>query len=94
MKAILLTAHDVALLPEKPGAYLLGSNQQPVYVGSTNNLRRRGKEHLPENETNSCLKRKRPGTMWYQECSSEAEARKLEKEWYGKYGHTCNEQEP
>lgn len=94
IRSVGLTTEGVRALPSRPGAYLLGSHRESFYVGSTDDLRRRGAEHLPANEENDCLRRKKPDTLWFAECSSVAAARQLEKEWYEKHGHECNYQRP
>ncbi|MFQ5796662.1 MAG: GIY-YIG nuclease family protein [Candidatus Bipolaricaulia bacterium] len=66
------TDEDINRLPEAPGVYILHfPGLQAVYIGSTNNLRRRLKEH----------KRQKPGWSSFDWCQTNTveRARVLEK---------------
>lgn len=93
MKEITFNQASASGLPNSPGAYMLGSGTTSFYVGSSNDLQRRTLEHL-NGESNPCLRRKNVQKVWYQTTRTEAEARAIEREWYRKFGHECNEREP
>lgn len=53
------TRFNVMVVPNQPGVYALNDTQgNIIYIGGTDDLKRRLTEHLPENETeNSCIRK-------------------------------------
>ena len=78
-----------------PGAYVLvNKNNNAVYVGRADvDLNSRLKEHLPQNETSSCIKKGEATAFYFENVSSE-NAYILECEWYHEYKPTCNAAHP
>jgi len=83
----------------KPGAYLLthtnGDKNTVIYVGrSDGDLNSRLKDHLPENETNNCIKGKKVDKFYFQHTDTAEAAYELECQWYHQYNPTCNDMHP
>lgn len=57
-----LNPAGVSKLPKTPGVYTINSNGQRSYIGSTNNLQRRAKEHLRNGNNGTSLSYKRAVT--------------------------------
>ncbi len=86
--------------PVKAGVYKVGIRQQGGklavrYIGQTNNLDRRLKEHLDfENEENECLVkrlRKYDARFSFAEVSSQSDRDGAEKALYDNYKPVCND---
>ncbi len=79
-----------------PGAYVLvNSNNNAVYVGrSDTDLNGRLKNHLPQNEENSWIKRSFTTDYYFDVTVTAQEAYRLECEWFHKYRPNCNTAHP
>jgi len=61
-KRVPFTAAGFSKLPKGPGTYTINSNGQRSYIGSTNNLQRRAKEHIRNGNHGTSLSYKRAVT--------------------------------
>jgi excinuclease UvrABC nuclease subunit len=79
-----------------PGAYILvNNNNNAIYVGrADSDLNNRLKDHLPQNETNSCIKRSGVVAFYFENTAYAKDAYILECNWYHKYTPTCNMAHP
>lgn len=96
-----LTSINVNGLSEVSGSYVLGYAQGDksvgAYVGrSDDNLSARLRAHLPENETNACIKDKGCDLFWYQYADGAKEAYEQECTEYHRVGngYACNDIHP
>ena len=94
-----LTAENVSNIKEKPGVYVLGyhSENYGAYVGRSDiSLRERMKDHLPEYEKNSCMRRLSVDRFWIEYTESALAASNQECQIYHKHGsgYTCNSIHP
>ncbi len=94
-----LTAENVSNIKEKPGVYVLGyhSENYGAYVGRSDiSLRERMKDHLPEYEKNSCMRRLSVDRFWIEYTESALAAYNQECQIYHKHGsgYTCNSIHP
>ncbi len=89
MNKITFNQASASGLPSSPGAYILGNGSKVHYVGRTDDLQRRTREHL-NNETNPRLRAASITTMWYEPTRTVADAQRLERAWYAKYRPDCN----
>ncbi len=83
--------------PELAGVYRLiynlGDKYYVFYVGQSNNLRRRLREHLDVSESDSCIKKHLQGYRCffrYVEIDSQEERNKVEAQSIEEYNPTCN----
>jgi len=85
-----------SLVLAAPGAYVLvNNNNNAVYVGrADSDLNSRLKDHLPQNETNSCIRRSGAVDFYFENTSYSKDAYILECEWYHRYRPTCNSAHP
>ncbi len=75
--------------------YTNGDKNIVCYVGrSDNDLKARLKDHLPQNEVDSCIVGKEVDKFYFQEATSAKEAYDLECQWYHQYGPNCNNLHP
>jgi len=93
---------NIEQVPDKAGVYgywakskNTGKQGKCKYVGQSDSLRRRLREHLSDDEDNQCLKdfvKKYVIIMVYDLMpnSSEDDRMKKEKEWVQKYSPECN----
>lgn len=70
-------------VPSMPGAYCLtyssANKNIACYVGrSDDNLNSRLKDHLPENESNACIKKNSVDKFYFQETNTAKESYELE----------------
>src|SRR3989304_8360933 len=65
---VLFNERGISKLPRGPGMYKINSNGQLSYIGSTNNLRRRAKEHMRNGNDGTSISFKR--TVTRQQASS------------------------
>lgn len=88
-----LTAAEIdSVVSNATGAYVLvNSNNNAVYVGrSDEDLNRKLKEHLPENEKELCIKRSDVTYFYFENTNDSRGAYLFECEWYHNYRPTCN----
>ena len=86
-----LTSWDIQYVPEKEGVYELADNSQSIiYIGRSNNLRRRLSEHL--NSDDHCLRNARY-FRYEQTWRSEERERELLNEYRRIHGRLprCND---
>lgn len=78
------------------GAYILvNANNNAIYVGrADSDLNNRLKDHLSQNETNTCIKRSGVTAFYFEHTQSLKDAYVLECDWYHRYGPTCNVAHP
>lgn len=76
-------------VPSLPGAYVLYCRQQAIYVGSTDNLRRRLYEHATDPE-NACVRRCGWDSYDYRATATLSQARRLELAAYEQLRPVCN----
>ncbi len=95
------TEPDVlAYAPTSGGIYLLCTKRQdgdwvPFYVGKSDNLEKRLKDHLNPDEPNACIKRKVANSGYiYARVDSQTDRDGIEKYLYDIYDPDCNEKDP
>ena len=76
-------------IPEKPGAYKLNKSGTTIYVGSTDNLRKRHEEWR-SNPDNPCVAREGWDNFVWQQTATLKEARALELLWFNALKPKCN----
>ena len=78
------------------GTYVLvNTNNNAVYVGRADaDLNNRVKDHLPQNEINTCIKKSGVTAFYFEHTQSSKDGYILECNWYHKYRPTCNAAHP
>jgi excinuclease UvrABC nuclease subunit len=95
-----LNQQEVSRVPSKCGAYVLwgfyrdGNNFCVLYVGRSNDLNQRLRDHLPSNESNPRLQRNRPTHFAYLVTRNEEEAYQAECWLYHHHNPPCNSAHP
>lgn len=97
------TSKNTANIPSKGGVYEYYSSvkgkKKKKYVGQTDDLSTRFKQHLGKDEKNKCLKKllKDDDYIWYYRyalISNDDDRKDAELGLYNKYSYECNEIEP
>jgi excinuclease UvrABC nuclease subunit len=94
-----LNQQEVSRVPSKCGVYALGfylsgGNFYVLYVGRSNDLNQRLRDHLPNNESNPRLQRNRPTHFAYLVTRNEEEAYQAECWLYHHHNPPCNSAHP
>jgi len=94
-----LNQQEVFRVPSGCGVYVLGfylgrGNFYVLYVGRSNDLNQRLRNHLPSNESNPYLRRNRPTHFAYLVTRNEEEAYQAECRLYHRYNPPCNSAHP
>lgn len=87
---------------DSPGVYefwvsLKGGGKRRIYVGKTDNLGKRLREHIRDDEPNKCLKKKLKKYVWYYRSAvieNRANREDTELWLYRHHEYECNEVEP
>ena len=76
-------------VPSTPGAYRLEKAGRVIYVGSTDNLERRYREHQSDPH-NACIRLTGWDNFIWQTVTTTRQAEQLECQWYQAYRPACN----
>ena len=72
------------------GVYgIMNSQKQMIYIGETDNLRRRMAEHKAD--TTHCMHRYAPSIVWVERIALETQRRTREQQLIGEYRPPCNQ---
>lgn len=75
---------------EVAGVYaIINNSKQVIYIGQTDNLRRRMNEHL--NDTTHCMHRYGPSLVGFQAIQDEATRLTVERELINQFRPPCNQ---
>ena len=86
---------DANVLPQAGAYILVNTSNNAIYVGKADSdLNNRLKDHLPQNEVNTCIKRSGVNAFYFEHTQSSKDAYILECDWYHKYRPTCNAAHP